>query len=144
MAPKTPADYKRSIQQSGKSIYDTIDIGDANFWIPTQHLESLLNKGLQGRILKDSLGRTLPNRTRSKVVKSYACDALGYPVPRSFKKTKPRFLGQQFDTYAQKSANLQIWNEELSPTRRYAIVQISDNDTVLKVRVVTGRELALQ
>jgi hypothetical protein len=143
MAKKTPADYKKSIHNSGKTIYDTIEIGDADLWIPTLHLGSLLNKGLRGQVLKDSKGRTLPNRTRSKVVKSLACKALGYPVPKSFKKTKPRFLGQQFDTYAQKSMNLQIWNEELSPTRRYAIIQISDNDKVLKVRVVNGQELAL-
>lgn len=143
MAQKTPADFKKSIVNSGKTIYDTIEIGDANLWIPTLHLESLLNKGLRGQVLKDSKGRTLPNRTRSKVVKSLACEALGYPVPKSFKKTKPRFFGQQFDTYAQKSMNLQIWNEELSPTRRYAIIQISDNDEVLKVRVVNGQELAL-
>lgn len=143
MAKKTPADYKKSIQNSGKTIYDTIEIGDLDLWIPTAHLELLLNKGLRGRVLKDSKGRTLPNRTRSKVIKSLACEALGYPVPKSFKKTKPRFLGQQFDTYAQKSMNLQIWNEDLSPTRRYAIIQISDNDEVLKVRVVNGQELAL-
>lgn len=143
MVKKTPADYKKSIQNSGKTIYDIIDTGDADLWIPTLHLESLLNKGLRGRVLKDSNGRTLPNRTRSKVIKSFTCEAIGYPVPKSFKKTKPRFLGQQFDTYAQKSMNLQIWNEELSPTRRYAIIQISDNDQVLKVRVVNGQELAL-
>lgn len=143
MAKKTPASYKKSIQKSGKTIYETIEIGDADLWIPTLHLETLLNKGLRGQVLKDVKGRTLPNRTRSKIVKSLACEALGYPVPKSFKKTQPRFLGQQFDTYAQKSMNLQIWNEELSPTRRYAIIQVSDDDLVLKVRVVNGQELAL-
>jgi hypothetical protein len=143
MAQKTPANYKKLIKNSGKTIYDTIEIGDPDLWIPTSDLESLLNRGLRGQVLKDSKGRTLPNRTRSKIVKSLACEALGYPAPKSFKKTKPRFLGQQFDTYAQKSMNLQIWNEELSPTRRYAIIQISENDEVLKVRVVNGQELAL-
>lgn len=143
MAKKTPADYKRLIQLSRKTIYEPIEIGDADLWVPTLHLEALLNEGLRGKVLKDAQGRTLPNRTRSKVVKTYACEALGYPVPKSFKKTQPRFFGQQLDTYTQKSMNLQIWNEELSPTRRYAIIQISEDDVVLRVRVVNGQELAL-
>jgi hypothetical protein len=71
------------------------------------------------------------------------CEALGYPVPKSFIKTQPGFFGQQLDTYIQKSNNLQIWNEELSPARRYAIIQISYQDIVLKVKVVNGQELAL-
>lgn len=143
MAQKAPLDYKNFIQCSGKTIYDPIEIGDADLWIPTPHLETLLNEGLRGKVLQDAQGRALPNRTRSKVVKAYACEALGYPVPKSFKKTQPRFVGQQFDTYAQKSLNLQIWNEELSPIRRYAIIQVSEDDVVLRVRVVNGRELAL-
>ncbi|WP_019867186.1 hypothetical protein [Methylovulum miyakonense] len=143
MMQKTPTDYKNLILSSGKTIYDAIEIGDTDFWIPTIQLEALLNKGLQSKILQDEQGRTLPNRTRSKIVKMYACEALGYPIPKSFKKTQPRFVGQQFDTYAQKSMNLQIWNEELAPNRRYAIIQISEDDVVLKVRVVNGQELAL-
>ena len=143
MANKTSSDYREFIKSSGKTIYDPIEIGDTDLWIPTLYLESLLNRGLCGKLLKDSQGRTLPNRTRSKVIKSYSCEALGYPVPKFFKKTKPRFLGQQFDTYAQKSMNLQIWNEELSLTRRYAIIQISDDDVILKVRVINGQELAI-
>lgn len=85
----------------------------------------------------------LPLRTRSKVVKTAVCEALGYPVPSSFKKTQPRFFGQQLDTYAQKALNLQIWNEELSPTRRYAIIQVLEDDSVGKVRVVNGQQLAI-
>lgn len=81
-------------------------------------------------------------RTRSKVVKQAVCSALGYPVPTSFKKTQPRFPGQQLDVYTQKSRNLQIWNEELAPTRRYAIIQISEQDVIAKVRVLNGYELA--
>jgi hypothetical protein len=138
MTEKKPVDYKNAIQSSGFDIYSPIEIGDSNFWIPTQQLEILLNHALKGLDLNG-----LKLRTRSKVVKTVVCEALGYPVPKSFKKTQPRFLGQQLDTYTQKSNNLQIWNEELSPTRRYAIIQISDNDIVLKVKVVNGQELAL-
>lgn len=51
-------------------------------------------------------------------------------------------MGQQLDIYTQKSLNLQVWNEALKPDRRYAIIQISADDMVLKVRVVDGHELA--
>lgn len=138
MTEKNYLDYKKSIELSGKNIYSPIEVGDSEYWIPTHHLESLLNDGLRGLSFKG-----LPIKTRSKAVKEAVCKALGYPVPSSFKKTQPRFLGQQFDTYAQKSLNLQIWNEELSPTRRYAIIQITEDDLVCRVKVVNGQQLAL-
>ena len=138
MTVKTPLDYKNAIQSSGFDIYSPIEVGDAHAWIPTLHLETLLNVALTGRALGG-----LALRTRSKVVKTAVCEALGYPIPKSFKRKKPQFLGQQLDTYTQKSTNLQIWNEGLSPTRRYAIIQVSEHDIVLKVRVVNGQELAL-
>lgn len=47
-----------------------------------------------------------------------------------------------FDTYVQKSNNLQVWNEELSPTRRYVIIRVTDDDTITRVKVVTGDTLA--
>lgn len=128
--------FKDAIESSGYDIYSAIEIGDPNFWIPNLQLEDLLKRGLVGLNLNG-----LPLRTRSKVVKQAACSSLGYPIPTSFKKTQPRFFGQQLDIYTQKSNNLQIWNEELSPTRRYALVQISDQDIVTQVRVVSGQEL---
>jgi len=67
---------------------------------------------------------------------------LGLPVPKTFQKTQPRFFGQLFDTYIQKSNNLQIWNEDISLSRRYAIIQVSTDDIVQKVRVVTGELLS--
>src|SRR3990172_2191689 len=97
--------FVKAISQSGLTIYDAIEVGDPNLWIPTPNLELLLDAGLQGISLTG-----LPLRTRSKVVKEQVCSVLGYPVPSSFKKTKPRFPGQCFDTYIQKSNNLQIWN----------------------------------
>lgn len=138
MNGKTPQDYKAAIQAWGGDIYETISIGHPILWIPTAHLETLLNEGLLGLSLAG-----LPLRTRSKVVKSSVCEALGYPIPKSFVKTQPRFLGQQLDTYAQKSNNLQIWNEELSPIRRYAIIRVSNKDVVQKVKVVNGQTLAI-
>jgi hypothetical protein len=47
-----------------------------------------------------------------------------------------------FDTYVQKSNNLQIWNEQISPIRRYVLIRVSDAGVVTSVRVVTGDVLA--
>lgn len=138
MNKKNSSDYKQAIAASGKDIYTSIEVGDHDYWIPTEQLEKMLNDGLRGRSLSG-----LALRTRSKVVKTAVCEALGYPVPKSFKKTQPRFLGQQLDTYVQKAMNLQIWNEELSPTRRYAIIEVSEDDVIGKVKVVNGQQLAL-
>jgi hypothetical protein len=129
--------YVRNIKLSGLSIYDPLEIGDPNLWIPTPELQALLDKSLSGLSLAG-----LPIRTRSKVVKESICRALGYPVPRSFQKTKPRFPGQDFDTYVQKANNLQIWNQEISPTRRYVLMRVSSVDVVTRVKIVTGDTLA--
>jgi hypothetical protein len=129
--------YREAIARSGLSIYDPIKVGDPRLWIPAPELETMLGAALEGLDLKG-----LPLRTRSKVVKQRVAEALGYPVPQSFKKTKPRFPGQNFDTYIQKANNLQIWNEELAPTRRYVVIRVSDNYRVSAVKVVTGDDLA--
>lgn len=130
--------YIKAIQKSGISIYDAIDIGDPELWIPAPELEKLLDAAMNGISLAG-----LPLRSRSKVVKGYVCKALGYPVPSSFRNTQPRFPGQLFDTYVQKSNNLQVWNEKLSPTRRYVLIRVSEDDIITKVKVVTGDTLAL-
>ncbi len=129
--------YVEAIRRSDLTIYDPIEIGDPDLWIPTPELEELLNAAITGISLAG-----LPLRTRSKIVKEHVCRALGYPAPLSFTKTQPRFPGQVFDTYVQKSNNLQIWNEELAPTRRYAIFRIGKDDVIIGVRVVTGNTLS--
>ena len=129
--------YVQAISESGLSIYDYIEVGDRNLWIPTPDLEILIDLALRGISLQ---GKRL--RTRSKFVKELICQALGYPVPKSFKKTKPRFPGQFFDTYIQKSNNLQIWNDEPEATRRYVLIRVSSDDLITKVKAVTGDILA--
>jgi len=129
--------YVQNIRAAGLTIYDPVDIGDLALWIPTPDLERLLDDGLRGISFAG-----LPLRTRSKAVKEQVCIVLGYPVPTSFKKTQPRFPGQFFDTYVQKANNLQVWNEELSATRRYVLVRVSSTGVVTKVKVVTGDALA--
>ncbi len=137
-SPKQARRYVDAIRASGLSVYDAIEVRDQRLWIPTPTLEELLNDALVGTSL-----RGLPLRTRSRVVKELVCKAVGYPVPGSFRRSKPRFPGQQFDTYIQKSNNLQIWNEELVPTRRYVLIRVSAGDVVTRVRVVTGETLSL-
>jgi len=132
------AKFVTEIRQSGLSIYDPIEVGHPNLWIPTPELQTLLDDGLRGISLSG-----LPPRTRSKVVKENICRVLGYPVPLSFKRCQPRFTGQMFDSYSQKSNNLQVWNEDLSAIRRYVLIRISDSDIITRVKVVTGDTLAL-
>src|SRR5262249_15363524 len=136
--PTDPARFVQALSKSGLTIYHPIQVGDPELWIPTPELQVLLDSGLRGVSLAG-----LPLRTRSKVAKQHVCRVLGYPVPSSFKKTKPKFPGQAFDTYLQKSNNLQVWNEELAASRRYVLIRISDVDQIQRVKVVTGDTLAL-
>jgi hypothetical protein len=129
--------FVKAISRSGLTIYDPVEVGDPDLWIPTAQLEALLDARLRGVSVAG-----LPLRTRSKVVKQHVCRALGYPVPTSFKRTQPRFPGQLFDTHVQKANNLQVWNEELAATRRYVLIRVSPEDVISEVKVVTGSKLA--
>jgi hypothetical protein len=131
-------DYVVEISKNNLTIDSHIEVGDPKLWIPTSELQDILNLGMMGF---DVAG--LPNRTRSKALKGRVCEVLGYPVPKAFARSKPRFKGQQFDVYGQKSNNFQVWNEGLSPTRRYVLVRIAADGVVCQVKVVTGDELAL-
>src|SRR4051812_35917560 len=122
-------DYVANIHNSGLSIYDAIGVDDETLWIPSDELEQLLNQALVGKSLDG-----LALRTRSRVAKELVCTALGYPIPKSFIKTNPRFPGQDFDTYVQKANNLQIWNEEVSPNRRYVLIRLDDGNTITRVK----------
>lgn len=128
--------YTQNIQNSGFSIYDVISPEDKDLYIPTPILEEILSWKIIGLSLKG-----LPLRTRSKVVKQNICNALGYPIPHSFKKTQPRFPGQNFDVYTQKSKNVQIWNEEVDAARRYVFLRVNVDDVITGVRVITGDQL---
>jgi hypothetical protein len=125
----------RAIGASGLSIYDQLGPSHKLFLCDAA-LEKLLNRSLR------RLNLNYPIRTRSKILKSKVCEALGYPVPKSFQRTKPRFPGQDFDTYVQKSDNLQIWNEEISPRRRYVLIRVDQKQVVTSVRVVNGEVIA--
>ncbi len=137
-ADKAGVDYVEAIRTNGLSIFDLLE-KDSPLLVPTKDLERILDAGLRGF---STAG--MPLRTRSKVVKSEVCRMLGYPIPKSFRKCKPhaRFPGQNFDTYVQASDNLQIWNEELKPRRRYVLIAVGEDGLVCKVKVVTGAMLA--
>lgn len=128
---------RENIKNSNKKIDDEIDSGNTKFYFTTKELEVILNDGLIGKNLEG-----LPNRTRSKVIKQEICKVLGYDIPESFPRTQPRFYGQNFDVYGQKSNNLQIWNEEISPSRRYVLVGINDKNIIKKVKVLSGTQIA--
>lgn len=127
-----------NISHSRLTIYDPIQIGDTEYWLTSEELSSVLNALLRGISLAG-----LAIRTRSKVAKELVCKALGYPAPKIFLKCQPRFTGQMFDTYVQKSNNLQVWNEELDVERRYVIIRTDDNDIITKVKVISGSDLSV-
>jgi hypothetical protein len=131
-------EYKNNISHSGITIYSTEAIYNPSLFIPIDTLEVLLNKNLVGLNLAG-----LPLRTRSKFVKTSICKTLGFPEPETFKKTKPAFPAQNMDVYIQKAMNLQIWNEEIEPTRRYIIIQVDSSDIVIRVKVIIGEKLAM-
>jgi hypothetical protein len=124
-----------AITASGLSIYEPLVDKPDLFW-DIAILEDHLRTRLVGLTL------AYPLRTRSKVIKAAVCRALGYPVPKAFRRIRPRFPGQDLDVYVQKADNLQIWNEEVSPTRRYALIRVNYHDEITDVRVVTGEALA--
>lgn len=115
-----------------KNIYNYVE----NELFPIPVLLEKLNAYLIGKSLYG-----LPLRTRSKVIKQLICEALGYDIPKSFIKTKPKFPCQNFDVYVQKSNNLQIWNDEIDLKRRYVLIALNDNDDIYKIRVIDGNEL---
>lgn len=135
--PGSPLDQKlRAIRNSKLSIYDSL-ANRPDLFLTVDELEVALIEKLRGLALG-----SYPIRTRSKVFKSAVCEALGYPVPATFQKVQPRFPGQDFDTYVQKSNNLQIWNEEISATRRYVVARPDAKGIIKAVRVLTGEALA--
>ncbi len=127
-------DKVKAIKLKELNIYDALP--DENLFFSNEELEDALKAGLIGISLAG-----MPLRTRSKYLKENVCRTLGYSVPKTFTKSQPRFLNQNFDTYIQKSFNLQIWNESIDLQRRYAIIRIDEHDTITALRVISGKEL---
>jgi len=125
---------RKTLTDLGFDIYEPLtDHPEAVF--TTAALETLLER--------EMLGQTFdaPSRTRGKLAKQAVAKALGYPVPKTLRKTQPRFPGQDLDVYVQQRNNLQVWNAEVSPTRRYAVLRADQDNRIIAVRVVEGAEL---
>lgn len=130
-------ELRARITEAGISIYDPAQDELGSLIMSREAREELLGVHLVGISVAG-----LPLRARSKVIKELVCEALGYQSPGSFRRTQPRFPGQDLDVYAQQSRNLQAWNEDLSATRQYAILAIDTEGAIVQVRVTTGLELA--
>jgi hypothetical protein len=130
--------YKVRIIESGKTIYDVAEsINGDSLFIPTDELCMLLKNSLIGMNLQG-----LAIKTRSRKVKDKICEVLGYKIPKSFKRTHPKFPAQNFDVYIQESNNVQIWNEEVDFNRRYVIIQVNkENHTITNVKIINGDQL---
>lgn len=126
---------REAIAELGFDVYEPLSEHPELVYTRAE-LEELLRHELAGSVFAG------PIRTRSKLAKKAVCRALGYPVPASFKRVKPRLPGQDLDVYVQQHDNLQVWNEELSPTRRYVLIRVDDVGDVLAIRVAEGAELA--
>lgn len=126
---------RNNIISSNQTIDDINTPDNVDTWLPNEELEYLLSKDLIGKNFD------FPPRTRSKKINQAICAALGYPIPKTFKKNKPRFLCQNFDKYAQQSNNLQIWNDSVSLTRRYCIIILDEDNIVINVKVLSGGTL---
>lgn len=123
------------IGESGLTIYDALDRGDALF-LDIEVVEDILRENLVG------LDADYALRTRSKVIKKAVCSALGYSPPESFTRGGPDLPGQDLDVFVQKADNVQIWNQEIDPLRRYAFVRVDASNRVSAVRVIPGEALA--
>jgi hypothetical protein len=128
-------EIRAAVAELGFDIYEPLTAYPEVVYT-TAELEALLRHALDGQVFH------APIRTRAKLAKQVTAKALGYPVPKTLKKTNPRFPGQDLDVYVQQSDNLQIWNDEISPTRRYAILGLDADSRVYAVRVIEGVELA--
>jgi len=129
------ASIARRLRESGLTIYDSVPASSGLYYdVPL----------LQARLREELLGRVFagPIRTRSLAVKRATAEALGYPSPKSFRRVRPRFPGQNLDIAVQYSDNYQVWNEEVDALRRYAFVRPSIAGDVVAVRVVTGDVIA--
>ncbi len=126
---------RTAIAESGFDIYEPLLTEHPQLVYGPQQLEALLAREL---VLHTYPGA---NKTRSKLIKEAVCRALGYPTPKAFKIGRPHFPGQDLDTYSLKNDNVQVYNEQLSPTRRYAVVGIRADHHAYALRVVEGTEL---
>lgn len=135
MTDRTPSGVRQAISESGLTIYDDLS-SRPELILAIAEVEALVRTHATGANIN------APIRTRSKLAKQAVAHALGYPVPASFKRTKPRFPGQNLDVHVQSANNLQIWNTEVEPDQRYVIIRPDKDENIGPVRVLTGDVVA--
>lgn len=134
---RNASERAEAIRDRRLDIYMNVEALESSLFYPDEELEVFLEFKLQGRELGG------PIRTRSKLAKQLVAEALGYRIPSSFKRTKPRFPGQDLDVHVQQDDNLQIWNQEIAPERRYVLIRPDASHIVRGVRVVRGQQVAV-
>ena len=135
MRAEQAAQISSAVRASHLSIYsDLVYRPDLYFSL------ELVQQRLRDCLIGERLGG--PPRSRSKLAKQMVCAALGYPIPASFTKLQPRFPGQHLDIFVQQANNVQVWNAEVDPMCRYALIRPDASDIVRAVRVITGDVLA--
>ena len=125
-----------AIRQAFIDIYEPLLPYRAELFYPDDELSALFSASIVDEVLSG------PIRSRSKSAKQMVSRAMGYEPPASFRKERPRFPGQDLDVYVQVSDNLQIWNQEVYPERRYVLIRPGEDGKVEAVRVVRGKQLA--
>lgn len=129
---------KQLIRDAVMSMYDPPSASaSAEVYYTDEELLFAFAKGLIGESFAG-----LAIRTRSRVAKERACAIMGYVVPKSFKKTSPRFPNQNLDVMIQKQHNVQVWNQDIDHNRRYIIAKVNDDDIVTSVKLIHGKQLA--
>jgi hypothetical protein len=126
----------KNIKELNLTIYNDIENENSHLWFSCEELSAILNDSIIGMSFYG-----LANRTKSKKAKQIVADALGYQIPKSFKRCQPRFKGQFFDTYILKANNLQIWNEELDIKRRYILIRTNEDDIITEIKIVSGADI---
>lgn len=125
------------VQQDSVPIYGPAADADSPYYYPADVLEEYLGDALIGSY--EFAGIAI--KTRSKVAKTRIVELLGYIAPKSFKRTQPKLPHANLDVYVQQANNLQIWNQELDAARRYVIIGLGPDESVVGVRVIAGADL---
>lgn len=129
-------EVREAIRQSGRSIYDSL-ADRPELVLSIDEIETLLRHEIIGQVIPGAV------KTRAKLAKERVTEALGYPVPSSFKSVRPRLQNQRLEVAVQLSDNLQIWNQaEIEPTHRFALLRPDRDARIVAVKVLSGDAIA--
>lgn len=101
-----------------------------------------LREKLEQRFVGSGELKDLPIKTRAKRARIMACEALDWPVPKSFPRQAPRFPAENFDIVVQKANNFQVYNRPVNVAQRYAIVLLDKEQSVKEIKVLSGYDIS--